>query len=407
MLDLKKDFPIFANNPGLIFMDSGASAQKPQYVIDKTTQFIENDYANIHRGQYALSERSDDLYYNSKKKIAEHLNCAADEIFYTYNATYWINIIAQSLKRSQFFSEWDKILVGIWDHHANIVPWQLVAKDLWLNIEFLEMQDPANNNYEINRDDFDKKYDNKVKLVAVGHVSNVTGQIYDIKKLKYQLREDTFLFVDGSQSVPHFQVDVQDIDCDCLVFTGHKMMSYTGIWAVFLKKQWIKKLEPAFSWGGAIKDVTREWPSFPNTYEKFEPGTPDIIWAVSLLKAFEYIESIWGYKTMREHELQLVKYCIAKFKALEKTGKVKLLGSYSDQDRVWVFSFYLPEQMNFNLVGEYFAEHNICIRSGGHCAHPLHHQTNIRGTNRMSLYVYNSIEDLEIFFDKLSYLPYN
>ncbi len=395
----KNDFPIFANNPGLVFLDSGASAQKPKYVIDETTRFIEHDYANIHRWHYRLSEKSDEIYEASKTMIAKQLNCSADEIFYSYNATYGINMIAQSLKRSNFFSKWDKILLGVWDHHANIVPWQMLAEDLWLDIAFIQMKNPDNHDYSIDRDDFDQKYDNSVKLIAVWQVSNVTGQIYHIKKLKSKLHEHTFLLVDASQSIPHFAVNVNNLWCDALVFTGHKVMSYTGIWAVYLKKQWIKSLKPAFSGGGAIKEVTTQWASFPNNSMKFEPWTPDIIGAVSLLKAFEYIENIWGYDTLRNHELQLIEYALQGFEKLR--DKVRLLGSYSKNNRVWVFSFFLPEQTNFNLLGEYFATHNICIRSGGHCAHPLHHQVHAPWTNRMSLYLYNNEEDIEYFFDKL------
>lgn len=395
MLHLKKDFPILGNNPGLIFFDSGASAQKPSYVIDGVSQFVSNNYANIHRGQYGLSERADDLYHRSKEKVAEHLNCKANELFYSYNATYCSNLIAHSLAASDFFQEGDKILVGIWEHHANIVPWQIVAKRLWLEIGFIECKE----DYSIDWDDFDKKYDDKVKLVALGHVSNVTGQIYDIQKLWSLLREDTFFFVDGSQSVPHFSVDMEEIWCDAFVFTGHKMMSYTGIGVAFLKRDWIKKLEPVFSGGGAIKEVTRAWCTFPNNYEKFEPGTPHIIGAVSLLKAFEYIENIGAYEAIEAHEQTLVDYAVDKFAEIQ--DNVKLLWSYSKKNRAAIFSFYLPKQMNFNLVGEHFAEHNICIRCGGHCAYPLHRDQDIPGTNRASLYIYNTMEEMEKFFEVL------
>jgi cysteine desulfurase/selenocysteine lyase len=153
------------------------------------------------------------------------------------------------------------------------------------------------------------------------------------------------------------------------------MMSYTGIGAAFLKKEWIKSLSPIFSGGGAIKDVTTEGCFFPNTYEKFEAGTPDIIGAVSLLRAFEYIESIGGYEVIEKHEQELVDYAMDEFTKIQ--DKVKLLGSYSKENRIGVFSFYLPEQMNFNLVGEYFSKHNICIRCGGHCAYPLHREKKI------------------------------
>lgn len=225
MLDVKKDFPIFANNDDLIFFDSGASSQKPKYVIDAVSEFVSHDYANIHRGQYSLSERSDDMYHESKEKVALHLSCSPEEVFYTYNATYGMNLIAQSLKMSNFFQAGDKILVGIWEHHANVSPWHIIAKELDLKVEFINLAE----DHDLDREDFQKKYDDKTKVVSIGHVSNVSGQIFDVKKIRSYLRDDTFFVVDGSQSVPHFKVDVQEIGCDAFIFTGHKVMSYTGI----------------------------------------------------------------------------------------------------------------------------------------------------------------------------------
>jgi len=392
MLDIKWDFPIFANNPGLVFLDSASSAQKPQAVIDGVSRFISHDYANIHRGQYSLSERSDELYHQSKGKVAHNLGCKASEIFYSYNATYCINIIARWLAESGVFQAGDMILVGIWDHHANIVPWQMLAEKYNLQVEFIQV----GKDFGIDREDFAKKYTDRVKVVAVGYVSNVTGQIYDIQKLSSLLREETFLLVDGSQAVPYFAVDVEKLDCDGFVFTGHKVMWYTGIGAGFLKKERIKKLCPVFGGGGSIKEVTTAGCSFANSLEKFEPGTPDIIGAVSLLKCFEYIEQIWGYKAMQAHEDKLIEKSLSYFSDLQ--DRVQLLGSYSKSDRVWIFSFSIPSLPNIQRVGEFFAEHAICVRCGGHCAHPLHQQYDVIGSARMSLYVYNSLEDVERFF---------
>jgi len=394
MLDLKKDFPIFANNPGLIFMDSGASAQKPQYVIDWVNQFVSHDYANIHRWNYSLSERSDDLYFESKEKVAKHLNCKDDEVIYSYNATYAINLLADSLAKSGFFQPWAKIMLGIRDHHANIVPRQQIAKQHNISIERIHIKD----DYSIDWDDFMDKYDDKVKLVACWHVSNVTGQIYDIRNLKSKLRKHTFLCVDWSQSFPHFAIDVESLGCDAFVFTGHKVLAYTGIGVLFLKNKWVKQLEPSFSGGGAIQKVTTDGFTYPSNLSKFEAGTPHIIGAVSLLRALEYIEGIGGFDAIQQHEQQLVEVVL---RELSQLSHIKLLGSYNDQNRIATFSFYLPEQSNHNRIWEYFAEQDICIRTGWHCAHPLHLQQKISWTCRASLYIYNSIKDIKIFVQKL------
>ncbi|HKL43673.1 MAG TPA: aminotransferase class V-fold PLP-dependent enzyme, partial [Candidatus Absconditabacterales bacterium] len=290
----KKDFPIFQNNPDLVFLDTGASSQKPQYVIDGVSEFISNSYANIHRGSYDISEKSEEYYDKSKELVGEFLNCKASEVIYTYNSTYGFNLIAQSLTNSNILQKGDTVLLGIWEHHANVLPRQVLAKQIGFDIQFIQIDD----NYEIDREDFQKKCENpNLKIVSIGHVSNVTGKIYDIKKIKSYLRDDIFFMIDGSQSFPNFKIDVQDLGCDCFIFTGHKVMAYTGIGVVYLKKDWIKNLNPMISGGGAIKDVDISGYSLPRNSSKFEAGTPNIIGAVSLLKSLEYIKSIGGIET--------------------------------------------------------------------------------------------------------------
>ncbi len=391
---MKKDFPIFKNNPWLIFLDNAASSQKPQYVIDGVSEFVANDYANIHRGMYPLSERSEEKYFYSKQLVGELLNAKSSEIIYTYNSTYGINLIAQSLVVTNILQPGDVILLGIREHHANVLPRQILAEQNGYTVEFFAIDDQ----YEIDRNDFQKKYTDKVKVVSVAQVSNVTGKIYDVKKIKSKLRDDTFFLVDGSQSVPNMPVDVQDIGCDCLVFTGHKMMAYTGIWVVYLKKDRIKKLDPLIRGGGTIEDVNVDSHSLVHTAGKFEAGTPNIIWAVSLLKSLEYIKSLWWMQKIREHEQQLVKLCLEGFAKLK--DKVEILWP-TTTDRVAVFSFLLTNNSNFNNIGEKFAQQNISVRCGGHCAYPLHKHFKKPWTCRMSAYVYNDEHDITTFFDVL------
>lgn len=394
---LKNDFPIFKNTPGLVFLDNAASTQKPQYVIDGVSEFVAHDYANIHRWLYPLSEKSEEAYHRSKELVGELLNCKASEIIYSYNSTYAINLIAQSLVISDIIKSWDVVLLWIREHHANILPRQVLAERKGFTIEFFNVTD----DYNIDRDDFEKKYTDKVKVVSVAHVSNVTGKIYDVKKIKSKLRDDTFFLVDGSQSVPNFPVDVQDIGCDCLVFTWHKMMAYTGIGVVYLKKEWIKKLTPMILGWWTIEDVTTEWHTLAGNSDKFEAGTPNIIWAVSLLKALEYIKNIGGMKKIRAHEQQLVKLCLDGFSKFK--DKVEILWP-TTTDRVAVFSFILPNNTNFNNIGEKFAENGVAIRCGGHCAYPIHKHFKKPGTCRMSGYLYNDEADIARFFEILSQL---
>ncbi len=397
---LKNDFPVFKNNPWLVFLDNAASTQKPQYVIDGVSEFVASSYANIHRWLYSLSEKSEEAYHHSKELVGELLNCKASEIIYSYNSTYWINLIAQSLVVSDILNAWDTVLLWIREHHANILPRQILAERKGFKIEFFNIDDQ----YEIDRKDFDQKYSDKVKVVSVAHVSNVTGKIYDVKKIQSKLRDDTFFLVDGSQSVPNFPVDVQDIGCDCLVFTGHKMLAYTGIGVIYLKKERIKKLVPIIRWWWTIEDVSVEWHTLAGNSDKFEAGTPNIIGAVSLGKALEYIKSIWGMKKIREHEQALVHSFIHKLreKGRVESKKIEIIWPLTEKDRVAVFSFVLANNTNFNTIGEKFAEQNIAIRCGGHCAYPLHKRFKKSGTCRMSAYIYNDETDIAKFFEILA-----
>lgn len=396
MINYKKDFPIFDNNPWLVFLDSGASSQKPKMVIAGVSSFVANDYANIHRGLYDLSEKSEELYYESKSALARLLWwCKASEIFYTYNSTYWINIVAEALARSKFLQAGDVILLSIWEHHANILPWQVLAEEYGLEIRFFGMLD----DYTIDWNDFDKKYNNSVKVIACSQVSNVTGQIYDMKAIKQKLRDDTFFLVDASQSVPHFAVDVVDIWCDALVLTGHKMFAYTGIWAVYLQKEWMKKLSPMILGWWTIEDVSISWHKLIGGTDRWEAGTPNIIWAVSLLKAIEYIDSIWWISEVWKHEQELVSLILEWFKKF--AGKIDLIWSWDKNNRIGAFSFVVKNNENFNKIWEKFTENNIAVRCGWHCAYPLHKQLGLGGTCRMSTYLYNDEKDIEKFFEIL------
>lgn len=392
---VKKDFPIFDNNKWLVYLDNTASTQKPQYVIDWVSEFVANDYANIHRWLYSVSERSEEIYHKSKEAVAELIWCKVSEVIYTYNSTYWINLIAQSLCKSKKLWKWDTVLIGMREHHSNVLPWQILAEEYWFVVKFIAMDQ----NYGVDWKDFDEKYDDSVRVVSVSHVSNVTGKIYDVKKIGNKLRDDTFFIIDWSQSVPNFKVSVVDIDCDAYVFTGHKLMAYTGIWVVYLKKEHIKSLTPMIAWGGTVEDVSESSFKLQTSVDKFESGTPNIIWAVSLLKAIEYVKSIWWIEKIREHEQKLVKYTLSKFTELKWI--VELVWPNEIDGRVGVFSFVIPSLGNFNKIGEVMAENNVCIRCGGHCAYPLHKWLNKQGTCRMSLYIYNDEHDIDRFFEVL------
>lgn len=401
-VSFKSHFPLFQQHPELVYLDNAASTQKPQMVIEGTSEFLRNEYANIHRGLYSLSESSELHYHESKKLVAQLLNCSAKEVIYTYNATYALNLLAQSLVKSKKLIAEDTVLVGVRDHHANALPRMSLAEMIGFKVEFIALDE----NYQIDWEDFHHKYTDKVKVVACGQVSNVNGAIYDISQIKSKLRPDTFLVVDASQSVPNMAVDFQALGVDALVFTAHKVMAQTGLGVLVLKQERIKELDPLIVGGWTIKDVSIDAFSLQSNNEKFEAWTPNIIWAVSLEYALKFIQSLTpehtlaaGIARIHQHEQELTTYALARFAQLGE--KVKLIGPQQADQRVALFSFILPQQKNFNQIGEFFAEKDICIRCGGHCAYPLHKHYHLGGTCRMSAYLSNDIADLDKFFARL------
>lgn len=391
----KKDFPIFQNNPWLIYLDNAATTQKPKMVIDWVKNYLENDYANIHRWMYELSERSEELYFVSKEIVAKNIWWKHDEIIYTYNSTYAFNILVQSLVKSKKLQKWDKVLLSISEHHANVVPWFLAQENIWIDVDFVNIT----SDYQIDFEDFTKKYDESVKIVSFTHVSNVSGSIFDLEKLWNMLRDDTIFIVDASQSVPNFSVDINKIWCDYLIFTWHKIMAQTGIWVLWWKKSLLKDLYPSIWWGWSISHVKKSWFDLAQVPECFEPGTPNLVWAVSLLKAFEYIDSIWWYQVMQQAESKLVDHALSRFNDFSQ--KIELVWPKIWQNRIWVFSFVIKDWISANELWQKLAFKNICVRVWWHCAHPFLETLWYKWTVRMSLYFYNDISDIDIFFEEL------
>ena len=391
----KNLFPIFGRHPELVYLDNAASTQKPKAVIDGVSDFLKNDYANIHRGLYSLSEKSEELYYDSKCALAKLINCKPSEIIYSHNSTYCINLLAQTLVNSSKLWKWDKVLLWIREHHSNILPRKTLSKFFWFDIEFVnETED-----FQIDWKDFAKKFNKKVKVVSLSHVSNVTWQIMEVEKVREKIWDGVFFMVDGSQSVPHIPVDVEQIQCDALIMTGHKMMAQTWLGMMYLKREWIKELNPLILWWWTVKDVSIDSFSLQNNADKWEAWTPNVVWAISLLKALETIENIWWMEKIWEHEKSLIKLLCEWFE--KRKDKVTLLWNLNSDNRIWTFSFIIKYENNFNKVWNYFSQKNICIRTWWHCAYPLHKSLNVWWSARVSTYLYNTQEDIEKFFEVL------
>lgn len=402
-MSIRNDFPIFENNPDLVFLDSTSTTQKPAYVIKGICDYLSKWYSNIHRWLYDIAIESEKVYFDSKKKVADFLG-ASDykEIIYTYNSNYALNIIAQTLRLNHALKAGDKVLVSIVEHHSNIVPWLILKDEIGIEIEYVKVDSDFNLDWQ----DFVHKYDETVKVIALTQVSNVTGQIFDLEKVWSFIRDRSFwrpvsekpiFIVDASQSFPHLKIDVKKLNCDFFFFTAHKVMADSGLGVIWWKKELLENYKPIFSGGGAINEVKECAFKYGALPYKFEPGTPNISGALSLLKALEYIEHIGGYEKIESLEKELIEYSLAEF---AKRPHLKLIGSTSSEKRVGVFGFYI-EWVHSLDIADVMAEHNVCIRAGQHCTEPFMDYLGIKSSARMSLYIYNTTQDIDTFFSIL------
>lgn len=355
-MSIRSDFPIFTNNPDLVYLDSASTAQKPSVVIDGMRDFMERDYANIHRGAYSLSERSEELYDASKKAVARLIGARSTaEINYTYNATYALNLLVTSLVRSKWLKKGDKVLLSMAEHHANIVPWLIAKEDIGIEVEFVKLSA----DFGLDFTDLEEKLTSDVRVVSLTAASNVTGGVTDLARARDLIRAhdpDTLFVVDGSQGVPHFRVDVTELDIDFLIFTGHKMMADTGIGVLYGKKEHLKTLVPVFGGGGAINWVHQDCFAPAGLPSRWEPGTPHIIGAVSLLRAVEYIESIGGYPEIGAIENDLIEYTLSRWQDFKKQfPQVRLIGSEKSENRVGVFGFVV-DSIHISDLADAFAD---------------------------------------------------
>ncbi len=396
----RKDFPLFQHHPDTIYLDSASTAQKPKVVIEALSEIFTHSYANIHRGAYDLSEKAEILYEASKEKVRLFLGAnSKHEIIYTYNATYAFNLLARSFVKSGMLVKWDRILLSVLDHHANIVPWQIIAEEYGIIIDWIAVTPE----WRLDLSDLESKISGS-RLISVTAASNVTGAITDIAKIRDIVKKDDskrILVIDGSQAFPHFAVDVVDLDIDFFIATGHKVMSDTGIGILYGKKSLLQKMEPAFSGGGAINSVTQVGYEAAGLPYRHEPGTPHIAGAVSLLAALEYIESIGGYPAIELYEKDLVEYALSKIAMLPH--EIRLIGPKDPEDRLGVFSFAFSNRHPGD-VADVLAEKGICVRVWHHCTEPLHQYFGLQATLRMSLYIYNTKEDIDIFFHELQWI---
>jgi cysteine desulfurase / selenocysteine lyase len=385
---LRADFPIFEQKVGgrdLVYLDSAASAQKPQVVLDTLHRFYAEGYANIHRGVYRLSGEATEIYEGTREKVRRFIGAAkTQEIVFVRGTTEGINLLAHSFGRPRV-GEGDEVLITEMEHHSNIVPWQLLCEEQGARLVVAPMDDRG----QLDIDAYQALLGPRTKLAALGHVSNALGTVNPIKEMIRLAHErDIPVVVDGAQAVPHLPVDVQDLDADFYVFSGHKLYGPTGIGILYGKSELLSDMPPYQGGGDMIRSVTFEKTSYAPPPGRFEAGTPDIAGAIGLGTAIYYIESI-GFEAIMAHEQELKAYGDA---VLGEIEGLRMIGTA--EDKVGVFSFTIdgvhPHDLGTILDGD-----GICIRAGHHCAQPVMDHFCLPATARASLGLYNDRSDLD------------
>ncbi|HEY3919772.1 MAG TPA: cysteine desulfurase [Stellaceae bacterium] len=382
---VKRDFPIFANNPGLVFLDSAASAQKPAVVIDRVSEFYRTDYANVHRGVYRLSAKSSELYENSRARAARFLNAAHDsEIIFVRGATEGINLVVQSWGAA-FLKPGDEVLITELEHHANIVPWQLLRDRIGFTLKVA----PIDATGGLDLAALEALIGPRTKMVAVTHLANATGALVPVETVaRLAHAKGAKFLVDGCQAAPRMKVDVRAIDCDFYAFSGHKLYGPTGIGVLYGKRELLQAMPPWQAGGDMILNVTFEKTTFQDPPARFEAGTPDISGAIGLASALDYIDAL-GLDAIAAHEAALTEYGIAKLAALPGLRLVP-----AGQQRFGILSFAV-DGIHPHDVASILDQHKVAVRAGHHCAQPLMDKLDLAATTRASFGVYNDESDID------------
>lgn len=394
MLDINKiraDFPILdekVNGKPLVYFDNGATSQKPKIVIDAIEEYYKTYNANIHRGVHTLSQLATDAYEVSRNIIQNHLNAKhSHEIIFTSGTTFGINLVANGF--ANFVKNGDEVMVSSLEHHSNIVPWQFLCEKTGAKLVVI----PMNEKGELILDDFDKLLTDKTKIVAVNHISNALGTINPIKYIIDKAHSiGAAVLIDGAQATPHLRPNVQELDCDFYVFSGHKTCGPTGVGVLYGKEEWLNKLPPFLGGGEMIAEVTFEKTTYAELPHKFEAGTPNIEGGIVLGTAIDYMNSI-GFDEIAAHEHELLVYGT---KRLLEIDGLKIYGT--SENKASVISFNI-EGIHPYDIGTIIDKLGIAVRTGHHCAQPIMQYFNIPGTIRASFAFYNTKEEIDIFVE--------
>lgn len=401
MYDIKKireDFPILSRtiyDKPLVYFDNAATTQKPLCVLDAMRDEYLNVNANVHRGVHWLSQQATDLHEGARETVRKFINAkSTTEIVFTRGTTEGLNLVASSFS-DEFMKEGDEVIVSAVEHHSNIVPWQLQARKKGIVLKVIPVDDFG----KLDIDEFGKMITSRTKIVSVSHVSNVLGTINPVKDIIRIAHEHNIpVMIDGAQSTPHFAVDMQDLDCDFFVFSGHKIYGPTGVGVLYGKEAWLDKLPPYQGGGEMIENVSFEKTTFERPPLKFEAGTPDYIATTGLAKALDYVTAL-GLDNIARHEEELTSYAVEKMLAIDG---MKIFG-IDDSKPITkdtlrhhdaVISFQLRDIHHMDM-GTLLDHQGIAIRTGHHCAQPLMQRLNVLGTSRASFALYNTKQEID------------
>ena len=389
---IRKDFPVLSqtvNGKPLVYLDNGASSQVPQMVIDRGSKYLEEEHSNIHRGVHYLSQHATTAYEAAREKVKRFINAKeARECIFVRGTTEGVNLVAHSYGR-KFIGEGDEILVSQMEHHSNIIPWQMIAEERGARVRMI----PIDERGELIIDEYENLLNERTKMVAVTHVSNSLGTINPIKEITATAHKfGVPVCVDAAQSVPHFPVDVQDLDCDFFVFSGHKMFAPTGSGVMYGKREWLDKMPPYQTGGGMIRTVSFEGTTFAPIPDKFEAGTPAIAAGIGLGAAIDYINAI-DFEAAAAYEHELLEYATGR---LSDVPGVRIIGTAAEKASVLSFTI---EGIHPHDIGTILDQQGIAVRAGHHCAQPVMEFFDVPATARASFAFYNTREEVDKLAD--------
>lgn len=389
---IREDFPILSRQVygrPLVYLDNGATTQKPRAVVEAMTEEYYNVNANVHRGVHFLSQQATELHEAARETVRRFLNArSTNEIVFTRGTTESINLVATTFGDA-FLNEGDEVIISEMEHHSNIVSWQLVQARKGIRLRVI----PVTDNGELCLDEYERLFNEHTRLVSITHVSNVLGTVNPVKDMiAIAHSHGVPVLVDGAQSTPHFAVDVQELDCDFFAFSGHKIYGPTGVGVLYGKEEWLDKLPPYMGGGEMIKRVTFEKTTFNELPYKFEAGTPDYVATTGLARALDYVTAL-GMDNIYAHEQELTRYAMQKMADIEG---MRFIGTPSHKDAV--ISFLVGDIHHLDM-GTLLDRLGIAVRTGHHCAEPLMHRYGIEGTVRASFGLYNTLEEVDVLVE--------